>query len=124
MQDSALQWDLELWGNDNGSCPVAEFFDELRLKKKVEYERMFKRLKLFQESTLTTLRQTQHISKVVNEDFWEVRLRVGIEIRLLGKIIEKQGRDVFIAVHGFHKKDQKIRKSDIEIARERLRIIS
>lgn len=42
MEDTDKQWELELWVNENGFCPVAEFFDELSERKKVEYERMKK----------------------------------------------------------------------------------
>jgi|GEM_PF-3468335 len=123
MPDSEKQWELELWVNENGFCPVADFFDELNIRKGVEYERMTKQLIRFQTQPFTRLKQTQDIGKVKNEEFWEMRFNVRIEIRLLGIIKENHGHEVFVAVHGFHKKDQKLRQSDIEKARNRIKQI-
>lgn len=124
MQDSEPRWQLDLWQNENGFCPAGEFLDELRKTKKVEYERVMKKLDRFRKNSLTVLRQTQIIGKVVNEEFWELRLSVPIEIRLLGIIKDNQKPEIFLAVHGFHKKDQKIKRSHLDITRERIKQIT
>ena len=106
----------------NGFCPVAEFFDELKSKKKVEYERVIKKLERLQRCySLETLKQNQFLGKVINEDFWELRISAGIEVRLLGVIKNNTKLEIFKAVHGFHKKDQRIKKRHIDLARERLK---
>ncbi len=124
IQNPDKKWELELWVNENGSCPVAEFFDELSRRKNVECERVKKLLNRFQTHSLLHLRQSQDIGRVINEEFWEIRFSVGIEVRLLGVIREENNKSKFIAVHGFHKKDQKIRKSDIDKACDRIQQIT
>jgi phage-related protein len=123
MQDLERRWEFELWENENGFCPVGEFLDDLKRIKKVEYERVIKRLDRFQKYPFATLRQSQTIGKVVNEEFWELRLSVPVEIRFLGLIRENQKPEIFLAVHGFHKKDQKIKKPHLNITRERIKEI-
>jgi hypothetical protein len=123
MEDSGRLWELELWENESGTCPAGDFFEELKRRKRFEYERVKKLLSRFQKYSFPHLRRTHDIGKVVNEEMWEVRLSVGVEIRLLGIVKEDRTPPEFIAVHAFHKKDQKIRKSDIEKARDRIKKI-
>ncbi len=123
MQDSEQKWQLELWENENGFCPVGDFFNELETKKNFEYNRMIKKLNWFRTHSLSILEKRGDLSKVKNEYCWELRFSVGIEIRFLGIIKEDKALQIFLVTHGFHKKDQKIRKSDIEIARKRIKQI-
>lgn len=123
MEEIKPQWELELWENENGFCPVQEFLDDLEKRKSTEYERMIKKLNQFKKYPLAVLKQTQNLGKVKNEEFWELRISINIEIRLLGVLDENEKLKIFHVVHGFHKKDQKIRKSDLEITRERIKEI-
>lgn len=123
MQDLESQWQLELWKNENGFCPVEDFLNDLKSRKNPEYIRLIKKLNRFRKYSLSELKKAQYLGKVINEDLWELRISINIEIRFLGIIKESQDLFIFYMVHGFHKKDQKIRKSDIEIARERIKNI-
>lgn len=121
MDDPQPKWDLDLQPEkSDGSSPVSEFLDSL---DRNYLNRVIKRLQRFQKTSLEVLQQTGDIGKVKNEDFYEIRLSVGIEVRLLGVIVIKD-KPTFVAVHGFHKKDQSIKKRHLDITRDRIKAIS
>ena|SRR3989344_7575322 len=120
MQIPKTHWQLDFWKNDNGFCPVEDFLNDLRKSKKVEYIRVLKKLDRFRSWPPEVLRQKKYLEKVKNEEFWELRVSVGIEVRFFGKFTNSSEFVVFSVIHGIHKKDERIRKQDLDLIRQRL----
>ena len=96
----------------SGKNPINDFFDSLSFK---ETEKVLWVLKLVRESEFLS---TKYYKKLVNsDDIIEIRTQLGSNsFRLLG--FEHNG-NIVVLTNGFRKKDQKIPKKEIELAKRR-----
>jgi phage-related protein len=116
------KWELEFWESEEGNCPVQEFLEKLKQKDNLSHQRIGKKLAKFQSQSLSELRRAGELEKVDGE-LHELRLSVGIEVRFLGKIIDPVNKLSVVCVsHAIKKKNNKLRKQDIETAKSRLKI--
>lgn len=95
---------------------VADFINDL--DDEIAYK-ILDKLSSWESLSLLQLTRAEHIKKV-ESDIWEVRVRVKTDCyRFLGYI----HGSIFLMVHAIVKKSQKIKRKDINIAKERVKRI-
>ena len=107
------KWKIEYYSTSLGRTPVREFIDGLGEKPKA---RVFNTLELLVE--FGTNLDLPHAKKVTNTPLWELRILGEKSLRFF--YVAKVGR-VFLLLHGFTKKTQKIPRKEIKTALGRLR---
>lgn len=106
------KWEIELYENSRGEKLVEEFFDSLDKKANLKIAHAFELLKTFGLEG-----GYPHIKKLTETNLWEYRILGSDSIRIL--YVSLTGR-IFLILHGFKKKKQKIPVKEIKIAEERL----
>ena len=107
--------EINFYKTATGRCPVEEFLDSLASK---QVQKLAWVMQLVEEITQPS---TQYLKKLTNtNDIWEIRAQTGSDIfRILGFFATN---DLFIAVHGFQKKSQKVHQSEIRLAENRKKV--
>lgn len=118
------QWELEFWESESGICPVGDFLEELKRKDAVSHKRILEKIKRFTSWKITDLCKIGNLEKIKREDLYEFKVSVsGIEFRFLGRLnnnINTNNLPVLCIAHAVKKKTNKLKESDIKIARDRL----
>lgn len=120
MEDKDI-WELEFWTNSNGNCPVKETLDQIRNKDPVFYKRILKKISILLRYTVKQLFKTNDLEDLKRGGLLELKIHAGNEFRMLGILRKNNLITVYIAIHAFHKKNRKIKNSDIQIALDRLK---
>lgn len=119
INEENYQWKIDFWENRNGSCPVSDFLDKIRKKDKVFYRDILKKLDRLQEKPIEFIFKSNYLENIGN-DLYELKITVPKkEFRMLGVLKNNLLIPVFASLHAFHKKDNKLRKREIQIALER-----
>lgn len=106
-------WEIEYYEDANGRWPVKEFIEVLGVKERAKVAWTIDLLEEFGISL--GMPYAEH----VEGELWELRARLGgNRYRLIYFL--NTGK-AFVMLHGFTKKTQKISKTDLQIARSRLR---
>ena len=105
-------WEIEYYEASRGRFPVKEFIDDLNAKEKAKIARTIDLLEEF------GIDLGMPYAKHVEGELWELRARLSNNrLRILYFL---NSGSVFIMLHGFVKKTQRVTKVDLEIARQRL----
>lgn len=106
-----MDFDIELYENENSSCPVKEFIDSLDIKMKA---RVFRTIELL-EKYGNQLRLPY--SKSLGDGIFELRCQQSNNItRILYFFFVNQN---IVITNGFTKKTQKTPRNEIELAKTR-----
>jgi len=106
-------WDIEYYEAANGQIPVKEFIEALNVKERAKIARTIDLLEEF------GINLGMPYAEHVEGELWELRARLSNNrYRIIYFLNTGQ---VFIMLHAFVKKTQKIPKSEIKIANKRLR---
>jgi phage-related protein len=106
-------WEIEYYMADNGRIPVKEFIEALNLKERAKVARTIDLLEEF------GINLGMPCAEHLEGDIWELRARLSKSRYRIIYFLDT-GK-VFIMLHGFVKKTQKISKNELEIAKKRLR---
>ncbi len=107
------KWKIEYYSTSLGRTPIKDFIDGLGEKPKA---RVFNTLELLTE--FGTGLGLPHAKKVTSTPLWELRILGEKSLRFF--YVAKVGR-VFLLLHGFTKKTQKIPRKEIKTALNRLK---
>ncbi len=104
--------EIKFYKSPSGKCPIEDFLDSLSSK---EVQKVTWVLNLVEELERVS---TKYLKQLTNTDgIIEIRIQIGKNnFRLLG--FENNGTFI-ILTNGFKKKDQKVPKSEIELAQQR-----
>jgi phage-related protein len=106
-------WEIEYYEAANGQIPVREFIETLNVKERAKVAWTIDLLMEF------GINLGMPYAEHVEGDLWELRARLSnSRYRIIYFL--NTGK-VFIMLHGFVKKTQKISKNDLDIANKRLR---
>jgi phage-related protein len=106
-------WEIEYYEDADGQRPVQEFIDALDIKTKAKVARTVDLLEEF--GINLSMPYAEHIES----NLWELRTRLAnSRYRIIYFL--NTGK-VFVLLHGFVKKTRKISKTDLQIARNRLK---
>ena len=113
--EETIKWRLELWENINGKSSVKDFLEEIRIKNKVLLLQIFKKIDYLSKKTVSDLQRIKIFETVKSyPELYEFKVHVSKEIRILGVLkIENIEMPTFYALHGFIKKDQKIKQKEV-----------
>jgi len=117
-KEDACLWTLEFWEHDPGLSWVADEYAKLPPNLSLFVK---KRLKILRKRDFNHLRKTKDLKKVEEQDYLEITIPKN-EIRIFGVIEQSRDssiRPIFNALHLFHKKRQKIKQKDINLAIKR-----
>ena len=107
------KWKIVYFHDTKGNEPVYEFIESLNSNAQAKLSNTFDLL-----SEFGTRLGSPHIKKVVNTDFWELRILGADNIRIF--YIASFGHQ-FLLLHCFIKKTQKTDKKELKIAISRLK---
>jgi phage-related protein len=107
-----IQWKVILYRSLAGDYPVQEFVNGLEIRTQSKVKDSIALLKEFGISL-----GLPHVKKLAGTELWELRILGSDSLRVL--YIAMTGR-VFVLLHGFKKKKNKISTKDIMIAQARL----
>lgn len=111
--------EIEYYVSDSGNNPILKFLKKLPIQKHAI--QILDDIELLQEFSLAQLLRSGDIKKIkgINEEIWELRThcRGNVIYRTLFTIL----KDKICVLHIFIKKEQKIKKQEIEIAISRLK---
>ena len=105
-------WKIEYYEFPSGDKPVEKFINQLEEKTQVKVTRM---LDLLEEFGIKI--GLPHAKKLIGTDLWELRILGANNIRIL--YISMHNR-IFLLLHAFKKKTQRIERKEIKIALDRL----
>ncbi|MBL7150711.1 type II toxin-antitoxin system RelE/ParE family toxin [Candidatus Microgenomates bacterium] len=108
-----VKWKIDYYSTPSGKEPVQKFIEKLAYKPR---SRVHNALELLAE--FGTSLSLPHVKKVINTPLWELRILGEKSLRFF--YVAKVGR-IFLLLHGFSKKTQKIPKKEIKTALKRLR---
>ncbi len=106
------KWKVRAYESLSGDKPVEEFIKSLDEKAQLKIGRV---LDLLEEFGLEGVRP--HVKKLTGTSFWELRVLGANSLRVLYVTVAER---VFLLLHGFKKKTQKIPGKEIAVARKRL----
>ncbi len=106
-------WEIEYYAATNGQIPVKEFVEALNVKERAKVARTIDLLEEF------GINLGMPYAEHVEGELWELRARLSHNRYRI--IYFLNTGDVFVMLHGFVKKTQRISKNEIEIAKTRLR---
>jgi phage-related protein len=117
-QEDGYLWDLEFWENDTGNRPVQKILKKLdatihaNIVKKID--------KTLRKRSFEELFKTNDLEDLKN-GLWELKITTTIEFRFF--VVRGQSGAVIVlnALHGYQKKDQRIRNKEIATALLRLK---
>ena len=111
-----MKWRIELYKTINGECPLLNFIQSLFPKQKAKVEKEIDLLEL--HGIYLPYPYTRKIRGDRYKDLWELRISSGkSQFRVIYFLYMK---DIFVLIHAFCKKKQKIPKNELEIARGRM----
>ena len=106
-------WEIEYYAATNGQIPVKEFVEALNVKERAKVARTIDLLEEF------GINLGMPYAEHVEGELWELRARLSNNRYRI--IYFLNTGKVFIMLHGFVKKTQKISKNELETAKKRLR---
>jgi len=106
-------WEIEYYEDSEGQQPVKEFIDALDIKAKAKVARTIDLLEEF--GINLSMPYAEHIEG----NLWELRARLSNKRYRI--IYFLNTGKVFVLLHGFVKKTQKLSKNDLELALKRLK---
>lgn len=106
------QWKILLYRTPQGDSPIKDFIESLELKAQAKVRNTINLLRDF-----GTRLGSPHIKKLTGTELWKLRILGVDSIRIF--YITVTGK-IFLLLHGFKKKRDKISAKEIKIARERL----
>jgi len=108
---TATDWTIEFYLEDDGTSPVEEFLDSLDLKTRARFRWSMEQLRL------RNVRARQPLVRHLEGDLWELREESKTNIyRVIYFFFT--GRRI-VLLHGFQKKTQKTPRRELETARRR-----
>ena len=111
-----MKWRIELYKTGSGKYPVLDFIQSLPPKQRAKIEKEIDLLEL--HGIYLPYPYTRKIRGDRYKDLWELRIRFcASQFRIIYFLYMK---DIFVLVHAFLKKKQKIPKNELEIARGRM----
>ena len=111
-----MKWRIELYKTGSRKYPVLDFIQSLPPKQRAKIEKEIDLLELHGIYLLYSLRQKIRGDRY--NGLWELRIRFcASQFRIIYFLYMK---DIFVLVHAFLKKKQKIPKNELEIARGRM----
>jgi phage-related protein len=111
-----MKWRIELYKTINGECPLLNFIQSLFPKQKAKVEKEIDLLELY--GIYLPYPYTRKIRGDRYKDLRELRISSGkSQFRVIYFLYMK---DIFVLIHAFCKKEQKIPKNELEIARGRM----
>jgi hypothetical protein len=113
--------EYEFWESSDHKCPIKEFLKEVQKRDSKAIGRIFKILDLLSTNGLPFMMEARYADKFKFKsiDIYEIRISFNkTQYRLLGGIVNSK----LCLNHGFIKKSQKTKKSDLDCAINRLRI--
>jgi phage-related protein len=109
-----VEFTVEFYESDAGSCPVQEFLDELKQSDPVDHAAVLR--------GLAKLRNRQYhrepLSKALGDGLFELRHVGKLNTRVLWFFVKDRR---IIAVHGIRNKGQAIPARDLDTAQDRMR---
>jgi phage-related protein len=109
-----VEFTVEFYESDAGSCPVQEFLDELKQSDPVDHAAVLR--------GLAKLRNRQYhrepLSKALGDGLFELRHVGKLNTRVLWFFVKDRR---IIAVHGIRNKGQAIPARDFDTAQDRMR---
>lgn len=123
MADSEL-WNINLWTDCNNVCKLdRDLLKELKRKDKKAFLSLFEQMTQYTAQPIDALKRLGDLERVSTEKgMWELKFHLSKnEIRFLGCIVLEKGKEVYYALHAFKKKEQKIKRKNIETAKERIK---
>lgn len=109
-----MEFTVEFYESDAGSCPVQEFLDELKQSDPVDHAAVLR--------GLAKLRNRQYhrepLSKALGDGLFELRHVGKLNTRVLWFFVKDRR---IIAVHGIRNKGQAIPARDLDTAQDRMR---
>ena len=109
-----MEFTVEFYESDAGSCPVQEFLDELKQSDPVDHAAVLR--------GLAKLRNRQYhrepLSKALGDGLFELRHVGRLNTRVLWFFVKDRR---IIAVHGIRNKGQAIPARDLDTAQDRMR---
>lgn len=109
---------MEFWEHEKGKSWALDEYDDLPDGVSVF---VMKRLRVLRKRTFEQLRKTNDLKKIQGPSYLEITIPKN-EIRIFGVIKNTNNPPVFMALYVFHKKGQKIKQRDIELAIQRFKI--
>lgn len=106
------KWKIKAYESLSGDIPVEEFIKSLDEKARLKVSRTLDLLEVFGLAGVYP-----HVKKLTGTSLWELRILGSDSIRIL--YITITGK-IFLLLHGFKKKSQKIPPKEIAIAKKRL----
>lgn len=111
-----MEWTVEFYRNEDGTCPVEEFMDSLPPKMQAKAMRQIDLLEQFGINL-----KEPYAKPIKGEKFkglWELRIKFASDITRVFYFLPT--RNTFILLHGFIKKTTKTPKSELETAKNRM----
>lgn len=112
-----MNFEIQFYKDDKGNSQIKELLDRLKITNKLLWQRVLKGIEKLRNSVY----HKEPLSKHLESGLWELRIRSKTDI--LRIIYTFRKGKVIILLHIFIKKQQKIPKIELEIARKRLREI-
>ncbi len=97
---------VELAVRSDGSCPAKEYLDDLFRRSKNDWEKIIRSIKRLAD--VGKVSNPEHFKKIEGTDFWEFK---SSQIRMPCFFLPGS---VVVITHGFFKKEDRIRKPQIE----------
>lgn len=118
-QEDGYLWDLEFWEHEPGRSWAADEYGGLPREILAMVAR--RQRNVLQKRTFEQLRKSGDLKNVQKLPYLEITIPKN-EIRIFGVIENTNNPPIFMALYVFHKKEQKIKQRDIELALQRFKI--
>ncbi len=109
-----MKFHFEFYETINGNCPVHEFLQALRTNDPNDFYIIIEGLKKLEDRS----NHREPLSKAIGHGLYELRHVGKLNTRILWFFVKGQR---IIAVHGIRNKAKKIRKQDLDTAKDRKR---
>lgn len=110
-----MEFKIIFYKDDKGNSPVEEFLLGIASSNRILVAKTRQGI----EKLRNRVYHREPLSKHLEPGLWEFRIRTGTDILRIIYTFEKG--QVIILLYGFIKKDQKTPRSELEIARKRLK---
>lgn len=111
-----MKWRIELYKTASGKCSIIEYLQSLSPKYRSKIERGIDLLELY--GIFLPYPFKRKIVGCRYKNLWELRIRFGEDRFRIIYFLYRE--NIFILVNAFCKKEQKIPKNELEIARSRM----
>lgn len=111
-----MKWKIELYKTASGEYPVLNYIQSLSPKQRTKIERGIDLLELY--GIFLPFPHKRKILGYRYKDLWELRIRFGEDRFRIIYFLFKE--NTFVLINAFSKKEKKIPKNELEIARNRM----